>query len=157
MSEGGKPRTVDVPVTPPEALRGVAQLAEAWGGGWEAEGVSGGKLVLPVMAGLWRGWVGGPLTVEKSGEGTRVTFQEEESSYRLDIPAVVTLIIAGAGAFTTVIAPFIPRLLALVPVGLFLALGAWLFIVARLKNSGPEEFFADLESEFDVEESPDRE
>lgn len=136
----------DLAMEPAQALRRIAEAAEAWGAGWKPEGVSGGRLVLPVLAGLRRGWLGGEVSVDRQGEGTRVSFRPEESSYRIDRPAFVTLLIAAVGALITVLAPFVPRFWPLVPIGILLGLGAWLFIVARLRNSGPEEFFDEVKA-----------
>lgn len=143
--DAGPEYHVDIAMEPAQALRRVAETAEAWDAGWSPEGVSGGRLVLPVMAGLRRGWVGGVVSVDRQGQGTRISFLPEESSYRVDRPAFVTLLVAAVGALTTVLAPMVPRLWPLVPIGILLGLGAWLFIVARLRNSGPEEFFEEVE------------
>ena len=156
----GREHRHTVAFEPAPTLRRLAEQAQDWGGEWNPQGVSGGRLALPVLAGLRRGWVGGPVVVDRQPEGTMVTFREEAGEYRLDLPAVVTLVIAALGCLVTVAAPFVPALWSLVPLGVVLALAAWLFIVARLRNSGPEEFFAELVSELsavaDGDEDGDR-
>ena len=134
-----------VEVEPAAALPLLAETAELWGAEWQPAGVAEGRLTLPVMAGLRRGWVRGTVRVDRHEQGARLTFGVEERLFRTDVPAFVTLLIAAVGALMTLVAPFFPRLWPLVPAGIFLALGAWLFIVARLRNSGPEEFFKELE------------
>ncbi len=149
MSSGGtdseaRVHRLELPKPAAAALGLLAENAEAWGGRWQAEGREGGRLGLPVVAGLRRGWVAGPVKVEAAGRGSRLSFRVEQSDYRLQKASVFTLVLAGCGALVTLIAPFFPALLALVPIGILLCIAAWLFIVARLSNSGPEEFFEDL-------------
>lgn len=141
----------ELPHDPVTSLRHVARTAEAWGGEWQAEGLTRGRLSLPVTAGLRFGRVAGTVSAEATAEGSRLTFAVEERAYQLRLAAVFTLLIAAAGALVTVIAPFFPRLAPLIPVGIVLALAAWLLIVARLQNSGPEEFFAAV-ADFEVPE-----
>jgi hypothetical protein len=130
---------------PRDALRLLAEAAEDWGGAWQPR-LGGGRLRLPVMAGLRRGWVAGEVTVEEGGDGSgsRLRLRVEESAYRVDRASVAVLVLAAGGALVMVLLPLFPQLIRLVPVGIVLAVGAWLFIVARLRNSGPEEFFQDL-------------
>jgi hypothetical protein len=44
------------------------------------------------------------------------------------------------GCAGVVLWPFFPRLLPLAPVGFLMAVATWLMVVARLRNSGIEEF-----------------
>ncbi len=132
---------------PPErALAALERTAEAWGAELEREG-QGGTLVLPVMAGLRRGFLRGRVTVTREGAGARLHFAVEESAYRLHRTAVAVLLLALAGAVATVLWPFFPQLLMLAPVGLALGLGAWLLVVSKLTNSGVEEFLAEVAAE----------
>lgn len=124
---------------PGTALAAVRQAAEDWGAEFTREG-SGGRLRLPVIAGLRRGLVTGPVTVEPHEEGARVTFHPEESVWYVHTPAVVILLLAVFGAVLTVLWPFFPKLLAVAPFGAILALGGWFLVVSRLRTSGPEEF-----------------
>ncbi len=151
--------SLELPEDPVTSLNLVAMAAEAWGGLWQAEGKDGGRLGLPVMAGLRRGWVAGQLTVELEAGGSRLIYRVDKSEYRVQRAAALMLLVAGLGAVVIIIAPLFPVLLRLVPLGIVLCLVAWFFVVSRLRNSGPEEFFEDLarESQDDPEqEKPDQ-
>ena len=80
-----------------------------------------------------------------------MTYLVDRSEYRVQKSAALTLLLAAIGAVITMIAPLVPSLWRFVPVALILCLGAWLFVVARLRNSGPEEFFEDLAREAGAE------
>ncbi|NJL27510.1 MAG: hypothetical protein HC897_06225 [Thermoanaerobaculia bacterium] len=138
---GERQHTVDLEISPAESLALVAEIAESWGGGWVAEGENGGRLTIPVLAGLRHGFVTGRLSVEQHGEGSRLRFEIEESVYRVQKPALVILLLAAFGALLTVFGLFVPALHELVPLGALLAISAWLVVVARLRNTGPEELF----------------
>lgn len=133
-------RTTVVAGSAATALAAVERAAEEWGASWQ-QGVAGGRIELPVSAGLRHGRVTGRVDVS-SGHGgeTEVAFRPERSDYRVWTPAVVVLVIAVAGAATTVLWPFYPRLLPVAPFGAILALGAWFLVVTRLQNRGAEEF-----------------
>lgn len=139
MSTEAAEHVVELTLPLPEARHHLLSTAEVWGGALE-----GNNLVLPVLAGLRRGFVGGPVTLEEQESSTRITFLEEESSYGVDRASFLVLFVAGLGALITVLAPIFRSLWGLVPIGFILAVSGWLFIVARLRNSGPEEFFAEL-------------
>lgn len=124
---------------PGTALAAIRQTAEDWGAELDLEG-SGGRLRLPVLAGLRRGLLSGPVTVEPSESGTRVTFQPEEAIWYVQTSAVVILLLAVFGSAFTVLWPFFPHLLAVAPFGAVLALGGWFLVISRLRTSGPEEF-----------------
>lgn len=134
---------IELPTEPIETLRIVAKTAELWGAKWEP-GADGGHLEIPVLAGLRRGWVLGQVQIEKTDGGSRLVFTQEESIYRVQLAAASILALAACGAITILIAPLFPKLLGLVPVSMMLCIGAWFFVVARLRNSGPEEFFDEL-------------
>lgn len=142
-----KTHEIDLPTDPRETLRHLAKTAELWGAQWEPDGGSGGHLEIPVMAGLRRGWVLGQVEVTERAGGSKLSFVEEDSVYRVQMAAVFILILAACGALTTLVAPLFPRLLGLVPMGMMLCVGAWFFVVAQLRNSGPEEFFEELAGE----------
>jgi hypothetical protein len=136
--------SLELPEDPVTSLNLVAMAADAWGGIWQAEGRGGGRLGLPVIAGVRRGWVAGQLTVEPAGDGSRLTYRVDTSEYRVEKSAAMVLLVASLGAIVTVVAPLFPALLGLVPISIILCLMAWFFVVARLRNSGPEEFFEQL-------------
>ncbi len=142
--DGMAEHSLELPEDPVTSLNLVAMAAESWGGLWQAEGPHGGRLGLPVMAGLRHGWVAGQLTAEPVGSGSRLTYRVDKSDYRLQKMPVLILLLAALGAVTMTVALVVPALLGLVPLSIVLCLVAWFFVVARLRNSGPEEFFEDL-------------
>ena len=146
MPEPQREHAVGLALGRERALAALARTAEAWGADFEPAG-DGGQLTMPVTAGLRRGWARGRVRVERDGEGSRVALAVEESEYRLQTAAVVVLVLSLAGAVVAVLWPIFPRLLALAPLGLALAVGGWLLVVSRLTTSGPEEFLAQLAAE----------
>jgi hypothetical protein len=153
--------------SPSHVLRLLERSAEEWGGAWQAgdennddpRSVNGrvGRLGLPVAAGLRRGWLAGPVVLERlDGDRTRLRFRVESGEYFVDRGAVAILVVAGAGAVSTVLAPLIPRLWPFVPIGMVLGIAAWLMVIARLRNSGPEEFLLDLSRQDGDAEDPPR-
>ncbi len=138
----------DLPeVDPRTALRVVGEAAEAWGATWKTRGEQGLWLRLPVMAGVRYGWVAGGVDVETAEDKSQMVYRVDESEYRLDKATVFTLVLAALGAIVSMIGPFFPSLIRLMPIGIMLTVAAWLFIVGRLRNSGPEEFFEDVVDE----------
>ena len=144
---GPEEHRVELTEDPVTSLNLVAMAADDWGGLWQAEGPGGGRLGLPVEAGLRRGWVAGQLTAEPISGGTRLTYCVDASDYQVRKPAALMLLLAGLAAAVTLLAPLIPSLLGLVPFGMLLCIAAWFLVIARLRNSGPEEFFEDLARE----------
>lgn len=131
--------TIDLDMTPDRALSALRQTAEDWG----AELQDGGsKLHLPVVAGIRRGLISGPVEVQTAEGGSRLVFRPEESIYYVQTPAVVILILSVLGAALTVLWPFYPKLIAVAPFGALIALGGWFLVVSRLRTSGPDEFLA---------------
>ena len=137
---------IDLDIPPGRAITAVEQTAKDWGAEFVRDGW-GGKLHLPVVAGIRRGLVTGPVLVEPSGQGSRVVFRAEESIYYVQTQAVVILVLALAGALMTVLWPFNPKLLAVAPFGAVLALGGWFLVISRLRNSGPEDFLEAVAAE----------
>jgi len=134
-----RPAVIEVPGDPEAALAAVARAAEDWGAQWRRH-ARGGTLALPVLHGLRRGWVRGPLAATPAGEGTALTFTPDEREEHLHGTAVVILLFSAAGAVLTVLWPFVPGLLPLAPFGALLALGGWFLVVSRLRTSGPGDF-----------------
>nr|XP_061808120.1 probable tRNA-dihydrouridine synthase [Nerophis lumbriciformis] len=137
----------EIELAPAETLLRVAAAAETWGGLWQPEGELNGRLGLPATAGLRRGWVAGPLTIEPHDGGSRLQMTVENSELRVNPMAFLFLLLAAFGALTVVFSPLVPALRPLLPLGIVVALVAWFVIIARLRNSGPEEFFASLGGE----------
>lgn len=137
---------------PEQARRRLARAADDWGGSWSG-GRSGGRLELPVLAGVRHGRLGLRIELDEAPDGgTRVRWELEDEHWELQGTTVVVLILAGLGCAMAVLAPFFPRLLPLVPLGIMLGVGAWFFILARLHNAGTEEFFEHLAAASDTED-----
>lgn len=138
---------LELEVAPSEALRLVAEHSERWGGAWDPLGADAGKLGLPVIAGIRRGWVEGDVRVEPAAAGSRIHFEKDHCAYTVDRGSLMVLAAAAVGCLFSLLAIFIPKLLPLMPIGILLAIGAYLVVIARLRNSGLEEFFGSLTDE----------
>lgn len=135
---------VELAVPPAEAVAAIAHTAGEWGAEWQPGG-DGGRLVLPVVYGLRRGAAAGRVGIVRLGEtGARVTWSLEESRLEVHRGSVVVLSLAALPALGALAWPFWPPLLALAPLAAVLGFAAWWLVVARLRSSGPEEFFAAL-------------
>ena len=130
---------IDLAAAPDRAWAAVSRAAELWGGELERRG-EGGRLRLPVRAGLRRGWAGGEVEVAPLPEGSRLGFRVDEGESRVQAPLLVILLLGALGGLLAAAWPFAPRLLAAAPVGVVLALAAWFLVASRLRTSGPEEF-----------------
>ena len=141
---------VELPCPPGEALRAVVAAAGDWGAELEPLGAANaagnaaagqaGRLSLPVVAGLRRGVLSGPLAIEANGGGSRVIFRPETQDYYLETSAVAVLVMAAGGALLTVAWPLVPKLLPAAPFGAVLALSGWFLVLTRLRAKGPAEF-----------------
>ena len=132
-------------MTPEQALSALRQTVEDWGAQLQpgedgSVEMTGSRLLLPVVAGIRRGLVSGPVEVQPAEDGSRVVFRPEESVYYVQTPAVMILILSVAGAILTVLWPFYPQLMTVAPFGAIMALGGWFLVVSRLRTSGPDEF-----------------
>jgi hypothetical protein len=135
--------TIELPCGPAEALRAVQAAAEEWGAELEPTGfgAGGGELHLPVVAGLRRGLLSGPVTIVAAGGGSRVAFAATASDYYVETSAVAVLLIAAAGALLTVLWPLYPKILPAAPFGAVLALSGWFLVASRQQRAkGPAEF-----------------
>jgi len=137
---------IDLAGPPEAAMAAVERAAAVWGAELERQGL-GGRLRLPVVAGLRRGLLAGPLSVEEAPGGTRVVFLPEESVQAVQAAPLLLLLLAGAGCVLTILWPFYPRLLPLAPFGAVVALGGWFLVISRLRTSGPQEFLAMVAAE----------
>ena len=124
---------------PDAALAALRRAAEDWGAELRKE-ETGLWLYLPVIHGLRRGLIAGPVQVEPAGDGSRVVFRPAESDLALQAAPVIVLLLAVAGAALAMLWPFFPRLLPVSPLGAILALGGWFLVLSRLRTSGAEEF-----------------
>lgn len=130
--------TLTLEQRPDAALAALRRAAEDWGA--ELRDEEGLRLYLPVIHGLRRGLIAGPVRVEPSGDGSRIVFRPEESAFSVQAAPVTVLLLAMAGAALAMLWPFFPNLLPLAPFGAILALGGWFLVLTRLRTSGAEEF-----------------
>ena len=130
---------LDLPERPDAVMAALRRAAEDWGAELHKE-ESGWWLHLPVVHGLRRGLVSGPVRVDPAPDGARVVFEPRESQLYVQAASVVILLLAVFGAAFTVLWPFFPGLLPVAPFGALLALGGWFLVISRLRTSGPDEF-----------------
>ena len=96
-------------------LAAVAAAAADWGAEW-TPGVAGGRLYLPVVAGLRRGVLGGQVEVRAgAGGATRLTLVAETTHWRVHRSAAAVLVLGAAGALPVLLWPLSSELLALAP------------------------------------------
>ena len=137
---------LDLPERPDSAMAALRRAAEDWGAELHKE-ESGLWLHLPVVHGLRRGLVSGPVRVDPAPDGARIVFEPRESQLYVQAASVVILLLAVFGAAFTVLWPFFPHLLPVAPFGALLALGGWFLVISRLRASGPDEFLAAVAAE----------
>lgn len=142
----GAPRVYRLrsPHTVEKVLAACATAVEDRGGEWTAR-ENGGELRLPLHAGLRRGIANARATVARSGGGSELSIEVDETNWWLDRSAVVLLVTAAIAAVGLVLWPFFPALAKLAPLGLILGASVWLVILARLRHAGPVEFLAHVE------------
>lgn len=132
---------VEIEADVPLALEAVADAAEMWGGDWERQG-EGGRLTIPVSAGVRHGHVSGQISTRPQGRVSEVVLHVESVHYQLHWPSLAVLLFGAVGGLLIVVAPFFPPLFPLVPAGVILSLAAWFLVVARMKSRGSPEFLA---------------
>lgn len=138
---------IEVALARDETLAALARAAETWGAEWRREG-TGGRLALPVTAGLRHGRLDGRIHTEPvGGERTRLLFRVEQSRWVLHWRAVVILFFGALGGIAVTLWPFFPPLLDIAPIALVLAFAAWFLVASRLRTAGPEDFFELLTEE----------
>lgn len=125
-------------------LEALAAHSEDWGGEWQPRDAgrpnSGGKLTLPVAAGLRRGVIEGQVAVSASGSGTELTLEVSQAAYQLNWQPVAILAFGAAGSLLLVLWPFFPRLLELAPIGAIAAFASWFLVASRLRTSSPQDY-----------------
>jgi hypothetical protein len=146
---------IDLDLPPAGALSALRQAAEDWGAELQEEG-DGGLLHLPILAGMRRGLMSGPVEIRPTEGGSRLTFRPETSIYYVQTQAVAVLLLAVVGGLLTVLWPFFPKLLEVAPFGAVVALGGWFLVISRLRTSGPDEFLEAVEAVAAQEEGPRR-
>jgi hypothetical protein len=144
---------IDMDVPPAEALSSLRRTAEDLGAEFQADGM-GGKLYLPVLAGLRRGLISGDVEILPAEGGCRLVFRPETAVYHVQTQAVMILLLATVGGLLTILWPFFPRLLEIAPFGALVALGGWFLVISRLRTSGPDEFLEAVAARKDTPEAP---
>lgn len=125
-----------------EALRAAV---EAWEGEWTELAPDRGRLALPVVFGLRRGFERGTLEIVRLGdERSRLVWTLEESQLHLHRGAVAILLFAALPLLAAVVSPFHPPLFAIVPFAAVTGLLAWWVVISRLRTRGPHEFLESL-------------
>lgn len=119
----------------------MGELADRWGGSFDARK---GRLELPVLAGLRYGRVVAEVEALARRDGAKVRLRVVESHYELDRGSTFALAVSAVAAVATLALPFFPHYWPLLPPALIIAVAGWLFIVARLKTSGLEDFLGEL-------------
>ncbi|MDX1385246.1 MAG: hypothetical protein R3190_16455 [Thermoanaerobaculia bacterium] len=146
--------TAELDGSPEEVLRAVGEAVDLWGGEWRRLG-TGGRITLPITAGVRHGFLAGELSTRARSDKVEVTIQPETTFYRLHWPSIVVLALGAAGGLFIVVVPFFPSLFPLVPAGMLLSVAAWFLVVSRLHTRGAPEFLelvADLLKAPPVEE-----
>jgi hypothetical protein len=138
------------------ALKVVAEAAEDWDASWEPNGGAGGTLQLGALAGLRHGELTIDVTAtDAAAGGSELALQVASERWRLHGTAAGLLAVAGAGAVTTLLWPFVPAVAPIAPMGAVLAIGAWLVVLSRLRHVGFAELVADLQERLEEPPEPD--
>jgi len=131
---------LDLDASPGVALTAVADAAEDWGAEWTPT-AAGGRLHLPVVAGLRRGVFSGQIEARATGDGNaQLTLVGDTSLWRVHRSAAAVLVMGALGALPVLLWPLNNELLALAPAGLVLLFLAWFMVVSRLRSAGADEF-----------------
>ena len=141
---------IDTDLSPADALEELARASEMWGADWQPQD-DGGRLDLPVLAGLKHGLLSGQIRIEPLSGGSRIVFEVDSSTYRLQSSAVAILALGAVGGIAATLWPFFPALAAVAPVAIVVAIGAWILVASRLRTSTPDEFLALVAGSFDTD------
>lgn len=122
------------------AIAALDEAAELWNAAWEAS-PTGGRLHLPVLAGIRRGRVLSDVEVVEDATGCTIHLRSQSTDYHVNRPALVLLVMGAVGGLVTVIVPLAPeQLIQFLPLGIVMMIGAWLLVASRLRYDGPKEF-----------------
>lgn len=130
---------------PEAALAALAETAAEWDGEWAREG-GGGRLALPVQGGLRQGVVQVQASAHAVAGGSELVLRTESAHWALRRSATLLLLVALLGAAAATLWPFVPALQSLPPLGLLLAVAAWLAVLTRLRHKSVREFLDEVEA-----------
>jgi hypothetical protein len=136
---------------PEAALAALAEATAEWDGEWEREG-TGGRLALPVQGGLRHGVVQVQASAHAVAGGSELVLRTERADWHLRRSATLLLLVALLGAIAATLWPFVPALQSLPPLGLVLAVAAWLAVLTRLRHRSVREFLDDVETKLEPSE-----
>lgn len=143
-AEQAQSRQLRLDLAPERTIEALSEAAADWGGEWREE-ETGYLLLLPVTAGVRRGFSAARITVVKEGQGSRVDIGSIENHLEVNRGAAGVLAFGAMGAIVAILWPFFPGLLRLAPIAAVLAVVAWLLVAGRLRSLGLDEFFAMVE------------
>ncbi len=144
----------EVEASPDDSLAALGTAAEQWNAAWEAS-PQGGKLHLPVLAGIRRGRVLARVEVQAAASGSEIRLTVEHAEYEVNRPALLFLILGALGGLITVLWPLFPeQMIGFLPLAVVMLLGAWLLVASRVRTAGPQDFL-DTVAEL-AEEAPSR-
>jgi hypothetical protein len=143
MTAGSAPEELSAEIgrAPLWVFEKMVELADRWGGSFDARK---GRLELPVTAGLRYGRVVAEVEALARRDGAKLRVKVVESHYQVDRGSTFALAVAAVAAIASLVLPFFPHFWPLLPPALIIAVAGWLFIVARLRTSGVEDFLAEL-------------
>ena len=136
---------------PDAALDALGEAAAEWEGEWAREG-NGGRLALPVQGGLRHGVVQVQASAHPVAGGSELVLRTEQAHWHLRRSATTLLVVALLGALAATLWPFVPELQSLPPLGLVLAVAAWLAVLTRLRHRSVAELLDDVAAR--LEEPP---
>lgn len=129
-----------VRATPDETLAALGEAAEEWNAAWEAA-AGGGRLHLPVLAGIRRGRVLARVEVRAAAGGSEIRLQVEHAEYEINRPALLFLVLGALGGLITVLWPLYPeQMIDFLPLAVVLLLGAWLLVASRVRTASAHDF-----------------
>ncbi len=123
-----------------DTIEAIGAAAEMWDAAWEAR-PSGGRLHLPVLAGIRRGRVLADVEVRATATGSEIAFRIDHDEYEVNRPALLFLVLGALGGLVTILLPLYPKqLIAFLPLSIVFLLGAWLLVASRVRTAGPTDF-----------------
>lgn len=131
--------SVEIDRSAEQALALVERAAEEWGAEHQLEG-GRARVFLPARAGLRQGIIEAEISAESTENGACLSLREIRSRWRVQISAVVVLLVSAAGGIVAALWPFFPNLIPLAPFGAVLALSGWFLVISRLSTSRPADF-----------------